>query len=289
MRPALERALLFEGDEAQLRQIVFVTDGSVGNEQELFALIENSLGESRLFTVGIGSAPNSLFMRKAAEAGRGTYTFISALHEVEEKMGRLIRKIEQPRVTGISVEWPGSATAYPEVVPDLYAGEPIVQKVRLPAEPRPGDLVRVSGTSAIGDWTTELPIAETGNNAGIAAVWGRARIEHLMDRERQGHDPAEIRAAVIETALDHSLVSRYTSFVAVDRTPARPQSAELDSELVPNLLPYGQSQQAIFGFPATATGWARQVTVGVLLLLVALFLVAGRCSGRRGSHVPAVS
>jgi Ca-activated chloride channel family protein len=289
MRPALERALLFEGDEAQLRQIVFVTDGSVGNEQELFALIENSLGESRLFTVGIGSAPNSLFMRKAAEAGRGTYTFISALHEVEEKMGRLIRKIEQPRVTGISVEWPGSATAYPEVVPDLYAGEPIVQKVRLPAEPRPGDLVRVSGTSAIGDWTTELPIAETGNNAGIAAVWGRARIEHLMDRERQGHDPAEIRAAVIETALDHSLVSRYTSFVAVDRTPARPQSAELDSELVPNLLPYGQSQQAIFGFPATATGWARQVTVGVLLLLVALFLVAGRCSGRRGSHGPAVS
>jgi Ca-activated chloride channel family protein len=289
MRLALERALLFEEDEAQLRQIVFVTDGSVGNEQELFTLIENSLGESRLFTVGIGSAPNSLFMRKAAEAGRGTYTFISALHEVEEKMGRLIRKIEQPRVTGISVEWPGSATAYPEVVPDLYAGEPIVQKVRLPAEPRPGDLVRVSGTSANGDWTTELPIAETGNNAGIAAVWGRAHIEHLMDRERQGDEPTEIREAVIETALDHGLVSRYTSFVAIDKTPARPQSSGLDSELVPNLLPYGQSQQAIFGFPATATGWSRQVAVGVLLLLVALLLVAGRCSGRRDSHVPAVS
>ena len=280
MRPALERALEFEGEELHLRQIVFVTDGSVGNEQELFALIEATLGESRLFTVGIGSAPNSLFMRKAAEAGRGTYTFISALHEVEEKMGRLIRKIEQPRVTGIAVEWPGSAVAYPEVVPDLYAGEPIVQKVRLLAEPRPGDFVRISGTSAMGDWASELPVAHGGDNAGIAAVWGRARIEHLMDRKRQGDDPEQIRAAVIETALDHRLVSRYTSFVAIDRTmdrtPARPQSSRLDSEPVPNLLPYGQSQEAIFGFPATATGWGGQVTAGVLLLLVALFLVAGR-------------
>jgi Ca-activated chloride channel family protein len=286
MRPALERALLFEGDEAELRQIVFVTDGSVGNEQELFALIENSLDESRLFTVGIGSAPNSLFMRKAAEAGRGSYTFISALHEVEEKMGRLIRKIEQPRVTGISVEWPGGAIAYPEVVPDLYAGEPVVQKVRLLSEPRTGDLVRVSGTYAMGDWVVELPIAEKAGNAGIAAVWGRARIEHLMDRERRGDDPAEIRSAVIETALDHNLVSRYTSFVAIDKTPVRPQSSRLDSEHVPNLLPYGQSQQAIFGFPATATGWGRQVAVGVALLLVAMFLLAARTL-RRPVHARA--
>jgi Ca-activated chloride channel family protein len=286
MRPALERALLFEGDEAELRQIVFVTDGSVGNEQELFALIENSLDESRLFTVGIGSAPNSLFMRKAAEAGRGSYTFISALHEVEEKMGRLIRKIEQPRVTGISVEWPRGAIAYPEVVPDLYAGEPVVQKVRLLSEPRTGDLVRVSGTYAMGDWVVELPIAEKAGNAGIAAVWGRARIEHLMDRERRGDDPAEIRSAVIETALDHNLVSRYTSFVAIDKTPVRPQSSRLDSEHVPNLLPYGQSQQAIFGFPATATGWGRQVAVGVALLLVAMFLLAARTL-RRPVHARA--
>jgi len=182
--------------------------------------------------------------------------------------------------------------AYPEVVPDLYAGEPIVQKVRLLAEPRPGDIVRVSGTSAMGDWVTELPIAHEGDNAGIAAVWGRARIEHLMDRERQGDDPARIRAAVLETAFDHSLVSRYTSFVAIDKTSARPQSSRLDSELVPNLLPYGQSQgqsqQAIFGFPATATGWVSRVTVGVLLLLVAMFLIAGR-TGRRIPRVQAVS
>jgi Ca-activated chloride channel family protein len=126
-----------------------------------------------------------------------------------------------------------------------------------------------------------LPIGHEANHAGVAAVWGRARIEHLLDRERRGDDPAEIRSAVIDTALEHSLVSRYTSFVAIDKTPARPQSSKLEREPVPNLLPYGQSQEAIFGFPATATGWSGQVTAGVLLLLAALFLIAGRArSGR---------
>ena len=61
--------------ENTLRQVVFITDGSVGNEDALFKLISDHLGPSRLFTVGIGSAPNSYFMRKAAQFGRGTFTY----------------------------------------------------------------------------------------------------------------------------------------------------------------------------------------------------------------------
>ena len=80
MVPALKLALKSPPRETHLRQIVFITDGSVGYEDEMFSMIEQKLGAARLFTVGIGSAPNSWFMRKAAEAGRGSYTFISALH-----------------------------------------------------------------------------------------------------------------------------------------------------------------------------------------------------------------
>ena len=99
MRAALELALYLPPEESHLRQIIFITDGAVGNESELFKLIENKLGTGRLFTVGIGSAPNSWFMRKSAEVGRGTFTTISALHEVGEKMDRLFSKIEHPQVT----------------------------------------------------------------------------------------------------------------------------------------------------------------------------------------------
>jgi len=290
MWPAISQALAFPAAETHLRQVIFITDGSVGNEQELFGLIENRLGRTRFFTVGIGSAPNSWFMRKAAEAGHGSFTTISALHEVNEKMGRLFRKIERPQVTDIAVEWPNGtgAEAYPQTIPDLYAGEPIVIKAALDYAPRRGDLLKVSGDSALGTWSAEMLVGDADPGSGIAAVWARARIEDLMDRERRGADAEEIRAAVVDTALKHHLVSKYTSLVAVDKTPVRPAAAGLGSEQVPNLLPYGQSMNAIFGFPATATGAGVYMSNGLLLIAAGLALFALLCAGRWRHAAPNV-
>ena len=274
MRPALIRALDSPPSEAHLKQIVFITDGSVGYEDEMFSMIEKRLGATRLFTVGIGSAPNSLFMRKAAEAGRGSYTFISALHEVQEKMDSLFKKLEQPQVTDIEIQWPsGTAVdSYPSVIPDLYLGEPVVVKVAASGDFRPDDFIRVSGNSLAGGWSADLPVRAATDSAGVAALWARARIAALMDSERQHPDPDQLRSAIVDTALNHHLVSKYTSLVAVDKTPVRPSSEALKSEQVPNLMPYGQSANAIFGFPATATDAPSLRMVGVASLLIALLL-----------------
>ena len=285
MRPALRLALDAPGSEAYLRQIVFITDGSVGNEDELYAMIESQLGNARLFTVGIGSAPNSWFMRKAAELGRGTFVVISALHEVGEKMERLFDKLGSPQVTNINVSWPGGAVteAYPEIVPDLYLGEPVTVRARASAAFQPGSVVRVSGDSAGGAWNRDLPLASDGEHPGIGALWARAKIAALHDEQRRGADPEATRKAVVDTAIAHHLVSKHTSLVAVDKTPVRPAGDPLAREQVPNLLPYGQSMNAIFGFPATATNAAVLQRRGLLLLLAGLLLLAA-VSGRRGDH-----
>jgi len=261
--------------ESHLRQIIFITDGSVGNEEELFSLIEDLIGNARLFTVGIGSAPNSWFMRKAAEMGHGTFTFISALHEVNEKMERLFRKIERPQITDITIQWPDGviANAYPETVPDLYAGEPVFVRAKLSHGVRDSDLVVIRGNSEAGAWQAELPIDIGSSSAGIAALWARARIEDLLDRRRRGADENSTRTSVIQTALAHHLVSKYTSLVAVDKTPARPKNAALNSEQVPGLLPYGQSTEAIFGFPATATNAGTYRMSGLKLLMLGVLLL----------------
>ena len=96
MAGALEAALVGSDDPRLVRQVVFLTDGSVGNEAQLFGIIKERLGDTRLFTVGIGSAPNSHFMTKAAEFGHGTFTYIGDLREVEEKMTSLFQRIEAP-------------------------------------------------------------------------------------------------------------------------------------------------------------------------------------------------
>lgn len=275
MRPALALALDSPPSEEHLRQVVFITDGSVGYEDELFSMIEDHLGAARLFTVGIGSAPNSWFMRKAAEAGRGSYTFISALHEVREKMEGVFRKLEQPQITDIEVQWPSGVVVdtYPSTVPDLYLGEPVTVKAAASGAMRKGDFVRISGNSVGGGWQAELPVKAALESPGIGALWARARIGELMDAERRQSEASETRAAIVETALTHHLVSKYTSLVAVDKTPVRPSGDPLMSEQVPNLMPYGQSTNAIFGFPATATNapWLR--LTGWLSLLAGLLLL----------------
>ncbi len=276
MRPALSLALRGQPPSTHLRQVVFVTDGSVGNEDELFTMIEQNLGYARLFTVGIGSAPNGWFMRKAAEAGRGSYTFISALHEVGEKMDNLFRKLANPQVTNIEVQWPNSVVvdSYPTTVPDLYFGEPVTVRARASGGYRPGDTVRVSGNSVAGAWSKVLTFDMSRQSNGVAALWARARIAELMDSERRGEDAGETRDAIVETALTHHLVSKYTSLVAVDKTPARPVGDPLASEQLANRMPYGQSTNAIFGFPATATDAPMQRLIGLALLFAATLLVA---------------
>ncbi|MCG8370244.1 MAG: marine proteobacterial sortase target protein [Proteobacteria bacterium] len=275
MRPALEMALESPPTETHLRQIVFITDGSIGYEDEVFSMIEETLGNARLFTIGIGSAPNSWFMSKAAEAGRGSYTFISALHEVREKMDGLFRKLENPQVTNIEVLWPSGTVVdtYPSIVPDLYLGEPVVAKARASGAFRPGDRLRISGNSVTGAWSTELPLDSRAVSEGVGALWARARIDELMDGERRGAQPGETRAAILETALTHHLVSKYTSLIAVDKTPARAAGDPLSSEQVPNLLPYGQNMNAIFGFPATATDGPALRIMGAAWLLSAVLLI----------------
>ena len=276
MQSALQLALRNPAQETLLRQIIFITDGAVGNEEELFRLIEARLGTARLFTVGIGSAPNSWFMRKAAEAGRGAFTTISAGHEVGEKMDRLFRKLENPQLTNLRLEWPGGTPVetYPSIVPDLYLGEPVTVRVRASGAFRSGDTLRITGDSIAGAWSTDVMLDIAAESQGIAALWARARIADLHYQERRGADSDEVRGAIVSTALKHHLVSRFTSLIAVDKTPVRVSGEPLRKDQVPNLMAHGQSSQAIFGFPATATDAPQLIRRGLLTLLAGLLILA---------------
>ena len=141
MAGALQAALVGSDDPSLVRQVVFLTDGGVGNEEQLFGIIRERLGDTRLFTVGIGSAPNSHFMTTAAEFGHGTFTYIGDVREVEEKMTRLFRVGSRARCSRASrSRWPAGAAveAWPARIPDLYLGEPVVVSARLAGEAERG-------------------------------------------------------------------------------------------------------------------------------------------------------
>ena len=100
--PALAQALEAQDLESgRVRQVMFITDGAIGNEKQLFAQIKDNLKTSRLFPVGIGSAPNSYFMSRAAKFGRGTYVQIGDLNEVSQRMGTLFAALDNPVLTNL--------------------------------------------------------------------------------------------------------------------------------------------------------------------------------------------
>jgi Ca-activated chloride channel homolog len=253
MALALKLALNGSESTGRIRQVVFLTDGQVGNEDELFRLIRAKLGDSRLFTVGIGSAPNSHFMTKAAEIGRGTFTYIGKIEEVREKMSGLFAKLESPVLTGVRIDWPESAAAemWPARIPDLYAGEPVVVSAALE---KAAGRARVSGLRGGSAWEETVALDQPAAGSGMGVLWARDKIGSLIDAQREGAPAEEIRAKVIELAMTHHLVTKYTSLIAIDRAPARATDLDLKTAALPTQIPEGQSYEAIFGAAAEAYG-----------------------------------
>jgi len=251
MLAALDLAFDVAPASEVLSQVVFVTDGSVGNEADVFRFIEGNLGPRRLFTVGIGSAPNQYFMRSAARLGRGTFTAVSDSGEVGARMQALWTKLDAPLLRQVDVDFGGDGRAevLPARVPDLYRGEPLVVVAKLGAA---GPDVRVRGQRAGHAFDAQLPLgagAGASRELGIHRLWARRQIEDLMDRVIVGDSEEQIRPRVTALALQHRLLSQYTSLVAVD--PARTVAGPGQDVAVPNALPAGNT---MFGnMPQTAT------------------------------------
>tara|TARA_R110000772_G_scaffold73216_3_gene159583 strand:- start:6882 stop:9242 length:2361 start_codon:yes stop_codon:yes gene_type:complete len=237
----------------RLKQIVLITDGAVGDEDRLLSLINGRIGDARLFTVGIGSAPNGFLMTRAARAGRGTFTFIPSADEIKERMAELFLKLERPALTDVALTWPQGGVhaveVWPRPLPDLYAGEPLVALMKLNGA---GPELKVSGRLGGRFWEQSVTITGGAAAPGVAGLWGREKIRQLMADMRRVEDRDALRGEIVKTALSIGLVSKFTSLVAVDleSAPARPAGTPLAVAEVPVNLPAGWDRSGIEGTPS---------------------------------------
>ena len=272
MEPAIRAALAQSATSGYVRQVIFLTDGGVAHETRLFTAIKQSLRDARLFTIGIGAAPNSHFMRKAAQFGRGTYTHIGDAAAVASTMQALFDKLEHVALADVLVDWPDAVELYPQQVPDLYAGEPIIVTASFAARSGAPLQAQAFGRAGSASWSQSVTAGEE-SLPGIAALWARRKIEYLIDSRVDGVDEAIIRKLVTDVALEHGLVSPYTSLVAVDKTPARSAAAALERQAVGNLQPAGAVWATL---PQTASAAPLYRWAGLALLLAALAVLTLR-------------
>lgn len=288
MAGALNAAFSNQEDYQFVRQVIFMTDGSVGNEDALFNLIEQKRLQSRLFTVGIGSAPNSYFMEQAAESGQGTFTFINSSADITQGIGDLFFQISNPIMTDISIQFPHKEVEfYPKKYRDLYAGEPLLISAKtdkpfdknipitingkiFTSNNTSGHYISNSATSSLTHQTPqqvsthqdsterfEQLISLDGQQKAstVSKLWARHKLKDLSNQERklkrnyrgmvsaiQPSGLESIKASIINVALEHQLLSQYTSFVAVEERITRPKDSPLVKQKIPNALPEGSNQ-----------------------------------------------
>lgn len=286
MLPALKRALRMSvNDKSALQQVVFITDGAVGNESQLLEYVQSELGNKRLFTVGIGSAPNSYFMKEAAHFGRGTYSFISSPMEVQEKMQELFNRIESPVLTSLKLTTDAEVELLPEKLPDLYSGEPI--SIAINSKGNTLGKATLSGRLGNTEWQQELVLDKGAKQSGLSVHWGREKIRHWMRAGIRGVPQDQVRKEVLKLAMKHHLVSQYTSLVAVDVTPTRPVEELLNKKAIDGVMPAGFSangQQTVM-LASGATSAQLYLMLGLLLMILAMVLQwYGRRYSETGNH-----
>jgi len=248
MVPAMRAALSdrMADDADHVRQVVFLTDGAIGNEQQLFDTITAMRGRSRVFMVGIGSAPNTFLMTRAAELGRGTFTHIGSVEQVEERMRGLFAKLENPAVTGLSARFSeAKADVTPATLPDLYHGEPLVLAAKLD---RLAGTVEIKGRIGERPWVVKLSLQNAAEGKGLSKLWARRKIADAeVARTLREIAPEDADKTILALALDHQLVTRLTSLVAIDKTPSRPDGETLKLAELPINLPAGWDFKKVFG------------------------------------------
>jgi Ca-activated chloride channel family protein len=275
MLPALLQVMRKPETPGYLRHIVLLTDGDLGNEEQIFDALRSNLSDARLYTVAIGSSPNFFLATKMAQFGRGTFTHIANIGEIRDQMGLLLGTIESPVLTDVKLTFEGATVAdvYPQRPPDLFLHQPLLLYGRISQ----GHSGRLRLTARAGDQPYEANFAFDTSTAsfhpGITTLWARQRVEDLIDHWRLSDEDARagIRATLIAHAIRYRLVTRFTSLVAIEEIVA---NASRDSTTVPVVaeLPTGMQSEKVFGAPATGTADAFLEAFGVALLLLGLVL-----------------
>ena len=200
------------------RIVSFMTDGFIGNEREILGAVHQHLGRARIFSFGIGSSVNRYLLERMASVGRGVAAYVGTDESSERAVDGLYRRIEQPALTDIEIDWAGmdASAIHPEPLPDLFVGRPVILAGRFDGSGR----VTVKVRGKLGGKPHEIRIPVNLDDAekheALAKVWARAQIASWHDRMAFAGTPNELAALIKDTALTYGLVSDYTSFLAVD-------------------------------------------------------------------------
>jgi Ca-activated chloride channel family protein len=271
-------------DVVRDRFLVLVTDGQVAAEDQILAALAPVTGRTRVFALGVDQAVNAGFLRRLAALGAGRCELVESENRLDEVMTGLHRRISPPLVTGLRLESPALELLADETAParrpDLFPGAPCSLSGRWRAGAPPSTLtLTVRGD---GGFSEQVPVTTITADPAVRTCWARARVRDLEDRYAAGAADPALAERIVAASLGHRVLSRFTAFVAVDRT-RRADLSPPQPVIQPVELPGGWAGTVVAAQPLHAmaiqptTGPPRRATLARL---------GGPAAGARPAVIP---
>ncbi|MBN2489950.1 MAG: VWA domain-containing protein [Planctomycetes bacterium] len=218
MADGIRAALTTRHEPDRLRVVSVMTDGYIGNETEVLAVMRRHLGPARIFSFGVGSAVNRYLLESLARLGRGAVAYVGLDESAGRAVDRFYEEVCRPALTDVAIDWAGLAVSelQPAVIPDLLVGRPLLLTGRFEGELPPR--IRVHGKTGSESTWIDVPAADGNGTAhpALPLLWARSKIGALTDAAIVAGDPGELGPAIRQVALEFGLLSAETAFVAVD-------------------------------------------------------------------------
>jgi Ca-activated chloride channel family protein len=251
--PAVETACSIPADDHRLRIVSFMTDGYVGNDYEILGMVRKLRGTSRWFPFGTGNSVNRLLIDGMAKEGGGEPDYVLLNSSGAEVGKKYYDRIASPVLTDVKVDFGDLAVkdVFPNQISDVWAERPLYIKGTY-TKPGAGT-VTISGFSGGKPYVQKLAVTfpeKQSANAAISSIWARAKVDRLVSEDYAGAQRGalnpELKEEVIKVALDHHIMTEYTSFVAVEETVIT-DGGTPRTIAVPVEMPEGVSYSGVFG------------------------------------------
>jgi Ca-activated chloride channel family protein len=264
---ALQRAIALPRQPATSRSVVLVTDGYIAAESDVFDYVRAQRADLNVFAFGIGSSVNRLLIEGVARAGLGEPFVVTDPSEANDAATRMRHYIDSPALTGISARFRGfdAYDVEPATVPDLFASRPIVVFGKWRGNP--AGTIEITGNTGRGPYQASVAVSASDvsdSHAALRYLWARHRIAELSDFG-SGRPNQDSAAAITSLGLTYSLLTKYTSFIAVQEIVRQTNGDATDVDQ-PLPLPQGVSDQAVgvTSGPEPDMVWLAALTLALL-------------------------
>lgn len=228
LAPLREALGLLRDGKGRDQVVVLVTDGQVGNEDQILGELTPDLRRVRMHTVGIDQAVNAGFLGRLASVGGGRCELVESEDRLDEAMDAIHRRIIAPLRHGLRLRSDDltliEGSVSPARLPDLFPGVPLVVAGRYRGDAA-GSL-SLAGETRNGQAWSMTVAGERSDASAVTSLWARGYVRDLEDAyaaasDRYARSTSDtsiegLEETIVKASLRFGVLCRFTAYVAVD-------------------------------------------------------------------------